>query len=104
MVASEAYPHREEKLNQETPARHPNVVRQGGSRSDAPDIGGVLRTTVLRSLTRFPPTTRLPYRPNDDSPPLEGNSLVHRRRHQGVLRQHRPYAAAVDPPREDPRQ
>jgi len=38
-----------------------------------------------------------------DSQHLGRYEVVHRGRHQGVLRQHRPKRPAVDPPRNDPR-
>ena len=76
------------------------MVRQAGPGSGPPHPGGVLRTAIQRAIPRLSPGPRLPHGAHGDPPHLEGNGLVHRGRHQRVLRQPRP-RGAVESSRED---
>src|SRR5438270_10255419 len=85
--ASETDVHREETLDQEAAAGHPDLVEQAGAGGDPPHSGGVLRTPVFRSLPWFSSWTWVPYRSQRGAPHVEWDQVVHRRGPQPIFRQ-----------------
>jgi len=95
--------HRQERIVEEASAGIADVVGQAAARSSAPDLGGVLRTAVLRPLPRISPGPRVPYRAAGDLPPVAGNGVVRRGRRHQLFRFPRPFDHEIDAGREDPR-
>ncbi len=85
------------------PAGHPDVVGQAAAGGGPPPPGGVLRPAVQRPRPRFPTGTRVPHRTREHPPHVERHGVVHRGRHQRLLRQPRPRGPVEHPARAHPR-
>src|SRR5207253_5254939 len=68
---------------------------EAAARSGALHSGGLLRAPVLSPLSRLPAKSRLSYRTSGHLPKVDRYGVVHRGRHQRVLRQHRPPGPVV---------
>ena len=72
-------------------------------RSDAHGVVGLLRATVLRSIARIPNRARLPYGVTEHHVLMAWNQVVHRGRHQRMLRPNQSWETSRNRGAEDQR-
>ena len=70
----------------EAPTWHARLVAQSGARRHTLHIGGILRTTIFATQPRIQTEKGMPHGPARGRRDLDRHEVVHRRRHQRMLR------------------